>query len=602
MAAIPFILHICNDEGNGTLPRVPSTILSGTEWLFTRQGTKLKRTIPYDPTTGYIPASINFLPWWDASLNSNLGNWTVYAPVAGQIFSDPTYSSNKGDNTTSLGTGFGSSAAYMQKFADYFTTSPYFKAMKLPLGGTPGGSMLGYKSGGASRIIADTYITRAKSLISPDTLDLRLIIIDTNGDDGSSSAGGGDMKNWLTVAASYYDDLIDYIDYLRNTVFNSPNALVILINHAPSYLYTTTSNGLWNAFFRALNIFASQSLTNVKVLQMKDEDLQNSNHIIYTAVQGSDPAFYCQEAYIKQGNDIFDMYKRWAESSDIPDLGTTIPTFYGIGDSIWAGLGGFTAAAQENLASPGLLGPRPNQFVYNGINDQIEEITGGVSGNTNTVGNQSNYVGPIYTLSDRLADDYPDGLLFVSMGKGGAHLDAEEASANPYEAHAYGSFVKGKNENYEQLQTAIASTQYYSLTQTGSVEIKKHPVPYGIFMSIGENNVLSINSANIFAQNLIPFIKNFRLDFCIKLYGVETPIVMLLPHINASHGTAEARAIVRNAIISACKTQKNVGYVSQDDYDLCGDNLHPSAETYMLIGVDMYKEFKRLMAAAIPTL
>lgn len=581
MVAIPTIIHIGNGELNGAFNAIDCNPITGVGWTFWNQKPRLLWTVPVDTSTGTLPGSILYTPWFDNSLNGGLGNFTVYHHVRG-ILGAP-YNVNFGDNTSGTGVGFGSSIWYMQKFRElYGGVSPYFKAMKIPY---PGRITNQWKVGGSSYNVFSTLWTRAQTVTSPDTLDVKLIIIDASG------GTDGDIANIGSAGATYQTDLTNLINNLRNTLLSAPNAVVILISHAPSYL-NVTSGGVGAYICQQAHIAIAQTVSNVRVLQMKDEDLGNT---FGTLPESSDPKHYQAKAYIDQGQAIYDIFQRTTQSAVAQSVAGSIPVFFHIGDS--QGVGPMSAVFVSQLNSS-LFGPRANQFIYNGQNDAIEKFEAGV--NSNTLGTLNTFTGSILTLMEQLNERYPDGFIMVHMAKNGSAVYGTGIGA--YSSTANGHWRKAANENYQVFAAAVARANYLAMTQTGTVQIQKVPVLTGIFMELGDNDTYSLSDGQMFKGELRTLIANLRLDFGVNYYGVQTPIVMIRPHINSLLGSIEGRALVRTGIEELSEELDQVGYVDVDDEDFGVDGVHYGAEVAIENGYRMFNKLVEIIEDAIPVL
>lgn len=578
MATIPTVVHIGNAELNGALPKPEvQPLAAGGGWLFWYNRYRLCWSIPADPATGLLPVSVTHKPWYDVTY----GDWVPYHHVAG-LLSAP-YNTATGDNTTAPGYGgFGSSAAYMQKFADYYSASPYFKAIKLAY---PGRVTSEWKSAGSSRTSFGTQWSNAVSDASPDTLDVKCIIIDCSG------ALDGDIANWGSAASTYQTDLTALISHVRTTVGNS-NALVILITHATNYLATTGGVG---AFAVAqIHFELSRTLTNVVVLPMYDDELGTSTGAYGDLVPGADRRSYNQQAYIRQGNEIFDLYLR-SISSVAANNSKYIPFFIHIGDS--QAVGTMSAVLVSQLGSPEVQGPRDDEYIYNGLTQSIEKINPGV--NTNTLGTVSTNIGSILTLTEQLHEKYPDGYVLFHMAKNGSAVSGTGLAT--YSSSANGRWGKYANENYTQMQTALAIAMNRVLEQTGAVQIEKVPLLHGIFIELGDNDTYNEYSASIFLNSLKELIRSLRDDFGGKLWGLEVPVILVRPHVSSALGVASARVTVRAAFDTAKADLSLVDYISVDDLNHSADEIHYGAQTHITLGYRMFDKYIEMIESLVPS-
>ena len=583
MVAIPTIVHLCNTEGNGPALAVPTAVLSN--WCLYKNRPKLNWAIPGTGTTGVLANPVTYLPWFDTSLAGG-GNFTAYHHIAG-ILAAP-YDVNLGDNHTSGGVGVSGSAWYMQKFAEKYTTSPYFKAIKLPYSGA---LFNNWKIGGSSYTTMGTKWTRAVAVAAPDTLDVKLIIIDVTGGTAGDIALVG-SSSYVTYKA----DMTALINQLRNTTFSSANAKVILISHAPSYLLTTgTSVGA--LLFRQLNWELTTELTGVHVYEMSDDDLATSTGGFGDIAYGADRRHYEQDAYFKQGQGIYDIFHRVTSSTVAVNNSKYIPMFISIGDS--QEVGPITGTAQLYFYSSGTSGPRVKQYVYHQGNVSIELLNPGLTCNLNNVAASTN-IGPAMTLTERLGERYPDGYLFIHIAKNGSAVASTAIPA--YSSTAYGRWRKGVNENYEQLQTFLASARTALLTQTGAVQVQKQAVLEGIFVYLGDNDAIDLTSATAYKPELKNLINNLRSDYGSTIYGIKTPVVLVRPHVNASTGAGTNRTLIRTGVVELSDELDQVGYVNIDDLDLNVDGLHNSLESALTIGVRKYDKLLEILDAAIPVI
>ena len=620
MVAIPTVLHIGNDEIHGTFPRVPTrlTPLASLDpyklsfgWTYFKYASKLNWVTPWNNDgSGTIISPLPYAPFFDINLAGGLGDFAPHHIVSNII---GTYVLAQGDNpedpsnTTAFPEakqGFGSSAWLMKLLPEYFTASPYFKYIKVF---NTGGMSNNWQVGNAGHTKLVSRITRCNTLVSPDTLDLKLIIIDTNGDGTYSPYG--DIYNYSTGygagGATYKNRMKALIDNIRGTIFNAPDALVVIISHAPSYLLTSgTSVGA--LLHKSTNYDISREMSNVVVYEMRDSDLAGSAAGYGDVAYGANRKTYDAQAYIEQANGIFSLFKRWTERATRPSLGNVIPTFISVTDS--QGVGELSPTWQaynySQTLNPYPDGVRTNQWIYNAVNGQIEKVQSGVSANFNSLGTVNAYAGPIYMYSKLFADYYPDGVLFFNMTKNSASVSASPGAV-AYTSTAGGRYRKGLNENYEQMSAHIQAGMNLAVTQSGAGWSRKTPVVHAFIIQLGDNDTGPIgsgnlNDANRFKSELRNLILNLRNDFGFSHYGIQTPVILVRPHITSILGSQETRTIVRTAITELTEELPNIGWVNIDDLALDYISLHYAPESILEIGERIYAKYLELLDEVVP--
>lgn len=579
MAAIPTIVHIGNGELNGATPKPVVTILDS--WLIWLNQTEKKYAwaIPADASTGLLAAVPGYFPWYDHTY----GDWVPYFHVPN--FLAAPWNTTNGDNTSAPGLGgFGASVAYMQRFNEYYAASPYFKAIKSAY---PGGIVDKWNiTTGTSYATFVTKFANAVTAAAPDTLDVKLIIIDASG------FNDGDIKNWGTAAATYQDDLTDLIAELRSTLPGASNALVILISHPTSY--QATSGGVGAFAVQQIHFELAQTLDDVRIVQMQEEDLGNSTGIYGSLVPGADQFTYNAYAYLRQGEDIYSTFIRSLSAAPASN-NSSIPFFLHIGDS--QAVGTLSAVLISQLLSTELIGPRDNEYIYNAINVALEKIQPGV--NCNTCGTISTTCGSFLTLTEKLHEKHPDGYVIMHMAKSGSAVSGTGLLSHT--AFVGGRWSKKCDENYPELQTFMASIMNATLTQTGTVQVQKVPVLHGIFIELGDNDCNNEFSASIFRNELMQLIRDLRNDFGMSLWGLEVPVVLVRPHSGSALGDATARITVREAFDYIKANMNLVDYVDMDDLGFAIDGIHYGAQTHIAGGYRMYETYADLIASMVPS-
>ena len=153
MADIPFLIYLCDVQGNGGDPatRAPTEGAAigglGGLWGIYRNMPKAGRSIPFDTATGLPPVSPAYTPQWDGSFNSNNGAFVVFHHTNGLNMLFPVVPGCRGDNWyegsgASQGGGITPWNMLMQLAAEKWGgSSPWFKGFKIATAG-------GFGSGG----------------------------------------------------------------------------------------------------------------------------------------------------------------------------------------------------------------------------------------------------------------------------------------------------------------------------------------------------------------------------------------------------------------------------------------------------------------------
>lgn len=579
MAAIPTVLVIGNAEVNGSQPPISHALF----WLLQTNKYRLYKHVP-SQTDGTLASPVPYLPWWDSTLSGALGNFTVYNPMPGVL--PAPYNVNVGDNhySGSPWAGCGMTAWLMQRAADYWTAPPYFKMIKYAFGAANDG-IPAFKPGSGGYIGLGNILSRAATLVSTDTLDLKLIVIDCNG--GTT----GDIAMYATNLATYIADMKSLITQLR-TDYSAPNAIVVLISHAPSYLLS--GSGSAANVLKAFNYQISYETSNVFVVEMQDKDLAVTTKTVGNTDPGNNRSFYHQYAYFEQADRVFDTYIRRTEYASSPSLGNHIPMVVCLGDS--QSVGRITSGVQAAIGAP-LSNERQNQFIYNATTATIQKLLPGPGGNFNTLAN-TDFAGYLFTMSEKFAEKYNDGVLFVQCGKNGATATFGGAA---YTSTTGGCFAKGRNENYEQLTTLVSNAKLLAMTQTSTPAINKTPVPALFVIALGDNDAVYSFHAQ-FKSSMRTLINNLRNDFGMVQYGIPTPVIIVRISTKPTvFGSVTARTTIRQSVEELTKELDNVGYLDTDEYDLA-DTVHYSAESEFYMGVAIYEKYLEMIGNAIPTL